>query len=72
MTADEIDRYINQIAFSGAEEFLEKYKKDAQAIIGHIDFQININDKNNFKSVKTKKLSIYISDINGEFHHLKK
>lgn len=35
MTADEIDKYINQIAFSGAEEFLEKYKKDAQAIIGH-------------------------------------
>jgi len=35
MTADEIDRFINQIAFSGAEEFLEKYKKDAQAIIGH-------------------------------------
>lgn len=35
MTADEIDRYINQIAFSGAEEFLEKYKNDAQAIIGH-------------------------------------
>ncbi|MDR2853759.1 MAG: molecular chaperone HtpG [Prevotellaceae bacterium] len=35
MTADEIDRYINQIAFSGAEEFVEKYKNDAQAIIGH-------------------------------------
>ena len=35
MTADEINRYINQIAFSGAEEFLEKYKKDANAIIGH-------------------------------------
>lgn len=35
MTADEIEKYINQIAFSGAEEFLEKYKKDAQAIIGH-------------------------------------
>ncbi len=35
MTADEIDKYINQIAFSGAEEFLEKYKNDAQAIIGH-------------------------------------
>lgn len=35
MTAEEIDRYINQIAFSGAEEFLEKYKNDAQAIIGH-------------------------------------
>ena len=35
MTAEEIEKYINQIAFSGAEEFLEKYKKDAQAIIGH-------------------------------------
>ena len=33
MTADEVDRYINQIAFSGAEEFMEKYKN--QAIIGH-------------------------------------
>ncbi|OJX91362.1 MAG: molecular chaperone HtpG [Paludibacter sp. 47-17] len=35
MTAEEIEKYINQIAFSGAEEFLEKYKNDAQAIIGH-------------------------------------
>jgi len=35
MTAEEIDKYINQIAFSGAEEFLEKYKSDANAIIGH-------------------------------------
>ena len=35
MTAAEIEKYINQIAFSGAEEFLEKYKNDAQAIIGH-------------------------------------
>lgn len=35
MTADEIDKYINQVAFSGANEFLEKYKKDANAIIGH-------------------------------------
>ena len=35
MTADEIDKYINQIAFSGATEFLEKYKNDASAIIGH-------------------------------------
>lgn len=35
MTADEIDKYINQIAFSSAEGFLEKYKNDAQAIIGH-------------------------------------
>jgi molecular chaperone HtpG len=35
MTAGEIDKYINQIAFSGAEEFVEKYKNDAAAIIGH-------------------------------------
>ncbi|KAB2914759.1 MAG: molecular chaperone HtpG [Bacteroidetes bacterium] len=36
MTAEEIEKYINQIAFSGAEEFVEKYKdKDAAAIIGH-------------------------------------
>lgn len=35
MTADEIDKFINQIAFSGAEEFLDKYKDDAAAIIGH-------------------------------------
>lgn len=35
MTADDIDKYINQIAFSGAEEFLSKYKDSANAIIGH-------------------------------------
>jgi molecular chaperone HtpG len=37
MTSEEIDKYINQIAFSGAEEFVEKYKdsEDANAIIGH-------------------------------------
>ncbi len=37
MTKDEIEKYINQIAFSGAEEFLEKFKeeKDPAAIIGH-------------------------------------
>lgn len=37
MTAEEIDKYINQIAFSGATEFLDKYKDDdaKQAIIGH-------------------------------------
>ncbi|MBB78195.1 MAG: molecular chaperone HtpG [Crocinitomicaceae bacterium] len=37
MTADEIDKYINQIAFSGAEEFVEKYKgkEGAEQIIGH-------------------------------------
>ena len=35
MTAEDIDKYINQIAFSGAEEFLEKYKDTANSIIGH-------------------------------------
>ncbi|MCK4661219.1 MAG: molecular chaperone HtpG [Bacteroidales bacterium] len=35
MTKEEIDKYINQIAFSSAEEFLEKYKDKTEAIIGH-------------------------------------
>ena len=35
MTEEEIDKYINQIAFSGANDFLDKYKEDANAIIGH-------------------------------------
>lgn len=39
MTAEEVEKYINQIAFSGAEEFVEKYKgkseADANALIGH-------------------------------------
>jgi len=35
MTGDEIKKYINQIAFSSAEEFLEKYKNQENAIIGH-------------------------------------
>ncbi len=35
MTQEEVEKYINQIAFSGAEEFLEKHKDDAATIIGH-------------------------------------
>lgn len=35
LTAEEVEKYINQIAFSGAEEFLDKYKDDKVAIIGH-------------------------------------
>ena len=35
MTAEEVDKYINQIALSSANEFLDKYKDDANAIIGH-------------------------------------
>ena len=35
MTAEEVEKYINQIAFSGAEEFLDKYKDNEAGIIGH-------------------------------------
>ncbi len=35
LTAEEVEKYINQIAFSGANEFLDKYENDANAIIGH-------------------------------------
>ena len=35
MTAEEIEKYINQIAFSGVSDFLDKYKDNANAIIGH-------------------------------------
>jgi molecular chaperone HtpG len=35
MTAEEVEKYINQIAFSSAEEFLEKYKNQVNSIIGH-------------------------------------
>ena len=35
MTEEEIDKYINQIAFSGVTDFLDKYKESANAIIGH-------------------------------------
>ncbi len=35
MTAEEVKKYINQIAFSSAEDFMEKYKKESNAIIGH-------------------------------------
>ena len=35
LTEEEIDKYINQIAFSGATDFMEKYKDNATGIIGH-------------------------------------
>ena len=35
MTEHEVEKYLNQVAFSSAEEFLEKYKNQASAIIGH-------------------------------------
>ena len=35
MTKDELDKYLNQIAFSSANDFLDKYKDQANSIIGH-------------------------------------
>src|SRR5512143_1156309 len=35
MTAEELDKYLNQIAFSSANDFLEKYKDQASSLIGH-------------------------------------
>ncbi len=40
MTADDVNKYINQIAFSGAEEFVNKYKDNANSIIGHFGLGI--------------------------------
>ena len=42
MTDDEIKKYINQVAFSSAEEFLEKYKKNNDEFIGHFLSLIHI------------------------------
>jgi len=60
MTADEINKYINQIAFSGAEEFLEKYKDDAQAIIGHF----GLGFYSSF--MVSKKVEIFTQSYNAE------
>jgi len=67
MTAEEIDKYINQIAFSGANEFLEKYKNDANAIIGHfglgfyssfmISYKVEIISKSYQEGAKAVKWS---------------
>ncbi len=60
MTAEEIDKYINQIAFSGAEEFVNKYKDNAQAIIGHFGL--------GFYSafMVSKKVEIFTQSFNEE------
>ncbi len=60
MTAEEVDKYINQIAFSGAEEFVNKYKDNAQAIIGHFGL--------GFYSafMVSKKVEIFTQSFNEE------
>ena len=61
MTEDEIDKYINQIAFSGAEEFVEKYKgkEGAEQIIGHFGLgfysSFMVSDKVQIRSLSHKE-----------------
>jgi len=61
MTEDEIDKYINQIAFSGAEEFVQKYKgkEGAEQIIGHFGLgfysSFMVSDKVQIKSLSHKE-----------------
>ena len=62
MTAEEIEKYINQIAFSGANDFLDKYKEDANAIIGHFglgfysSFMVS-------KQVETEPQMVYVLEL---------
>jgi molecular chaperone HtpG len=59
MTEEEIDKYINQIAFSSAEEFLEKYKDKTNAIIGHFGLgfysSFMVSDKVEIRTKSWKK-----------------
>ena len=60
MTAEEVNKYINEIAFSGATEFVEKYKdKDANSIIGHFGLgfysSFMVSDKVQIKTLSHKK-----------------
>jgi len=75
MTADEVEKYINQIAFSGAEEFLEKYKDSAKdsGIIGHFGlgfysaFMVASKVEIITKSYKDEPSAHWICDGSPEF-----
>jgi molecular chaperone HtpG len=75
MTADEVEKYINQIAFSGAEEFLEKYKDSAKdsGIIGHFGlgfysaFMVASKVEIITKSYKDKPAAHWTCDGSPEF-----
>jgi molecular chaperone HtpG len=75
MTADEVEKYINQIAFSGAEEFLEKYKDSAKdsGIIGHFGlgfysaFMVAAKVEIITKSYKDEPAAHWICDGSPEF-----
>ncbi|MCE1199002.1 MAG: ATP-binding protein, partial [Marinilabiliales bacterium] len=74
MSAEEVEKYINQIAFSGADEFLKKYKNDANAIIGHfglgfyssfmVSEEVEIVSKSYKKSAKAVR---WVCDGSPEF-----
>ncbi|WP_313803961.1 molecular chaperone HtpG [Flavobacterium sp.] len=75
MTADEVEKYINQIAFSGAEEFLEKYKDSAKdsGVIGHFGlgfysaFMVASKVEIITKSFKDEPAAHWICDGSPEF-----
>lgn len=75
MTADEVEKYINQVAFSGAEEFLEKYKDSAKdsGIIGHFGlgfysaFMVASKVEIITKSYKDEPAAHWICDGSPEF-----
>lgn len=75
MTADEVEKYINQIAFSGAEEFLEKYKDSAKdsGVIGHFGlgfysaFMVAEKVEIITKSFKEEPAAHWICDGSPEF-----
>jgi molecular chaperone HtpG len=75
MTAEEVEKYINQIAFSGAEEFLEKYKDSAKdsGIIGHFGlgfysaFMVASKVEIITKSYKDEPAAHWICDGSPEF-----
>ncbi len=62
MTAEEVEKYINQIAFSSAEDFLEKYKTDSNAIIGHFGLgfysSFMVSDKVDIKTLSWKENAV--------------
>ncbi|MBK8145390.1 MAG: molecular chaperone HtpG [Bacteroidetes bacterium] len=78
MTAEEVEKYINQVAFSGAEEFLEKYKDSAKdaGIIGHFGlgfysaFMVGSQVEIISKSYKDEPAAHWICDGSPEFNLL--
>ena len=64
MTGEEVEKYINQVAFSGAEEFVEKYK-DKVEDSGMVS--LFVKTENMYKSDRDKKRAIFFA--NREYFH---